>query len=404
MQVRNKVQANLAARIKLHIQQSPPVIYGGIVVAAFVVWLFWGRADAVLLSLWFLAVAAFGLIRIFGFFPYLHPNYSGNTAVPTFDRVVLLGSSLVSGVLWGFPAALLINPSDFAQMAEVVVILCGVAAGAIAPLALWTTMYVMFAVPVLAPVAVVCMVIGNGFAATTGALLMVFLGTCLVSARTYERMVAEAVNFKFANADLVKELTHANAALRKMSYVDELTDIENRRGFSRSYYSMAVRTVRWQRHFSLLIIDADYFKQYNDAHGHDAGDDALVAIAGVLQTQCDHEWQKPARIGGEEFAIVVMGMQPPELRQFAETIRQQIEALPVGDGMLPQRITVSIGGSTMVPLENTTPDIDGLFKCADQALYKAKELGRNRVVLDGFMQALPENCRSRFKAPTEEFI
>ncbi|HHH12795.1 MAG TPA: GGDEF domain-containing protein, partial [Thiolapillus brandeum] len=131
-----------------------------------------------------------------------------------------------------------------------------------------------------------------------------------------------------------------------------------------------------QTPLSLLLLDVDYFKDYNDRYGHAAGDEVLQGIAAILLEVCqglDHCGQ-PARIGGEEFAVLQHGNHE-EAERIGELLRREIETRLARQG---RRVTASIGVATWRPGETMGPEM--LFQAADENLYRAKAAGRNRVM------------------------
>ena len=128
----------------------------------------------------------------------------------------------------------------------------------------------------------------------------------------------------------------------------------------------------------LVSFDADNFKQFNDNHGHDAGDMVLRAISEALQRVCDQHGT-PCRYGGEEFAIVLPGLDMEESRDTAEKVRKEVDELRVryGDSFLP-KISISMGVATY-PQFGLNPQ--EVLSAADDALYKAKDQGKNVVVI-----------------------
>lgn len=175
---------------------------------------------------------------------------------------------------------------------------------------------------------------------------------------------------------------------------DELTKLPNRRAFERELEREAERSTRNSRPFSLLMLDVDNFKRFNDLHGHSAGDDALRHVARQLSgsLRC---MDMAARFGGEEFAVILPETTAPEAMRAAERFRMAVAAAPHPLGP----VTVSIG-SASYPHDAGTPK--ELVASADRALYKAKHLGRNRVALAGLeMRRFPRKpmrmhatCRS----------
>jgi len=136
------------------------------------------------------------------------------------------------------------------------------------------------------------------------------------------------------------------------------------------------RARRMQVALSLAIIDIDFFKRINDQHGHDAGDAVLREVALALRVRI-RKSDVLARIGGEEFALVMLGTQPPGAWVVLERLRERVAALRVSAGGREVACTISIGMTDRV---ETDADWTTLYKRADQALYAAKARGRNRVV------------------------
>jgi len=125
------------------------------------------------------------------------------------------------------------------------------------------------------------------------------------------------------------------------------------------------------------MIDADHFKAFNDRHGHQAGDQALRELAGVIKANVHRPTDLVARYGGEEFSVILAETDSEGARQIAEQIREQVQQLPLMAGD-EQPMSVSIGISTWTTASDIS--LEQLLFAADKALYQAKEGGRNRVV------------------------
>ena len=157
---------------------------------------------------------------------------------------------------------------------------------------------------------------------------------------------------------------------------DALTGLHNRREFESGMVREMERARRMNVALSLAIIDIDFFKRINDQHGHDGGDIVLRQVAQTLQSHIRTS-DLLARIGGEEFALVMLGTQPPGAWVVLERLRLAVAALRIRAGAQDIGCTISIGITDRVDWDVDWPM---LYKRADQALYAAKESGRNRVV------------------------
>jgi diguanylate cyclase (GGDEF)-like protein len=164
----------------------------------------------------------------------------------------------------------------------------------------------------------------------------------------------------------------ANARLAEMSMTDALTGIANRRAFNERLAAEERRARQNGESFSLLLMDVDHFKLFNDRHGHQAGDEALFRIADTLKGN-NRSYDLLSRYGGEEFALILPQTRVEAAAAVAERFRTAIEAAT----MPCQPLTLSIGAASYDPALGA----DGLIAAADQALYAAKAAGRNRVVV-----------------------
>ena len=196
---------------------------------------------------------------------------------------------------------------------------------------------------------------------------------------------AEQISLAIANVKLRDEL-------RDQSIRDALTGLYNRRYMMETCSREFSRAERAGQSVSVLSIDIDHFKKYNDNHGHDAGDMVLRAVGTCLENLFRNE-DVPCRFGGEEFVVLLPGADSDTAARRAEQLRSKVEALVVRyvEKSLP-RVTVSIGVAAF-PEAGDFPDV--VLKAADEALYRAKESGRNRVELSSPGTADSEVAPSR---------
>jgi diguanylate cyclase (GGDEF)-like protein len=165
-----------------------------------------------------------------------------------------------------------------------------------------------------------------------------------------------------------------HAEVRELSLTDELTGLHNRRFFDIILQKEIERSRRYQRHLAVVLLDIDRFKDYNDAFGHPAGDDALREVARCIGRNVRREVDVAARFGGEEFILILPETDAAGAREAAEKIRAAVEE----NSLVRRPVTVSLGVASMSGGEKNLPD---LVDRSDRALYQAKSRGRNRTVV-----------------------
>lgn len=176
-----------------------------------------------------------------------------------------------------------------------------------------------------------------------------------------------------------QELMETNLELQRLTNVDGLTGLSNRRYFDQYLDTEWRQAMRAREPISLLIIDVDHFKQYNDTYGHLAGDEVLKTVATAVRSTFQRPKDLAVRMGGEEFAVVLPQTLADDLAFLAEKVVQAIEALglPHAASPIAEKVTISVGGATHIPAGNDQPE--RLIEAADKAMYEAKRSGRNRA-------------------------
>jgi two-component system cell cycle response regulator len=199
-----------------------------------------------------------------------------------------------------------------------------------------------------------------------------FLGTAIINGRNYLLNMEQHQEIERLNLileDKVKELA-------QQASTDQLTGLSNFRTFeleiNRRMNEFARQTDK--NGLSIAVIDIDHFKRFNDAHGHNAGNVALAGVAGEI-SKLVRKMDLACRYGGEEFVVILSKCDPEGIRMFAERVRSAVAAAVFDTDAGPLSVTVSIGCTTHQPDDT----YDSFFTRADQALYRAKHLGRNRV-------------------------
>jgi diguanylate cyclase (GGDEF)-like protein len=195
----------------------------------------------------------------------------------------------------------------------------------------------------------------------------------------FEEEIKVRIKTQLQNRLLIKQLEQANKQLEEISLLDALTGIGNRRYFDQFLAQMMALANRENKPLSLLMIDVDYFKHYNDLYGHLAGDKCLQQIANTLADMTHRGGDLAARYGGEEFVLVLSDTEHDSAKKMANDFRLALEGLqiPHAKSAVSDYVTVSIGFTTLKGKDKIS--MEDLIKDADKALYQAKENGRNQI-------------------------
>lgn len=216
--------------------------------------------------------------------------------------------------------------------------------------------------------------------------LMLITGTSMLRRIVIEQIfIAVALFTFFPVAALLEErkalevsLQQSEARYRELANADALTGLANRRAFDETLEAEWQRAMRASQPLALLLIDVDLFKNYNDIYGHVAGDECLRCLAKVIGETLQRKSDSASRFGGEEFAVILPNTQLEGAMGVAEDLRERVAEINMcHKGNPPGFQTISIGVAATVP--ELGGSVLSLLGLADQALYRAKDLGRNRV-------------------------
>ena len=202
------------------------------------------------------------------------------------------------------------------------------------------------------------------------------------------RAMQRIAQMRYSLLVLTRKLDEANRELKRLSAVDGLTSIANRRSFDDALAKEWRRAARNEASLALLLVDVDFFKQFNDNYGHQLGDECLKAVARTLDAQLRRPGDLVARFGGEEFVVLLPQTDSAGAERVADSLRVAIEQLGIthGHSQAGDVVTVSIGLAAARPARDASGP-DALVDGADRALYGAKRQGRNRVCNSGMVAA-----------------
>ena len=192
-------------------------------------------------------------------------------------------------------------------------------------------------------------------------------------------VIKNSIELKLKNEELLKSLQQTNTQLQQQNIIDDLTKIPNRRHFDEVLEKEWLRAKRIKKPLALLMIDIDFFKQYNDTFGHLKGDECLKHIASVLNNNLNRPGDFVARYGGEEFCILIPETDMDGAITFAEVVHSAIIELKIDNpgSEASKYLTISIGVAAIVPKHGDS--YMDLIYTSDKALYKAKSDGRNII-------------------------
>jgi diguanylate cyclase (GGDEF)-like protein len=238
-----------------------------------------------------------------------------------------------------------------------------IAAGGIM-LALHRRSFVIYCLPITIPAVIQLALSGTRLEIILAVLLISYSGLLLISVNRLTNVFLHGLRIRFL--------------MQAESRTDALTALANRRGFDESLRSIWQQSIRTQQPMGLLIIDVDLFKAYNDYYGHPQGDIALKKVGELLLKVASRSTDMCARIGGEEFAVIMSATELEGSRQVAEDFQEALT-----NARIPHRncdrgfLSVSIGLNVMTPEKSSSADL--FMMETDQALYQAKESGRNKI-------------------------
>ena len=178
----------------------------------------------------------------------------------------------------------------------------------------------------------------------------------------------------------VQDITYQKK-IEDISITDELTKLYNRREFNIVFDNLIANSKRYKHPFSMIILDIDYFKQFNDTYGHPKGDFALVEVAKAIKKSALRDTDRCFRIGGEEFAVLFSANKKEDAFNFAQKLRQNVENLKIEhkNSKVSRYLTISIGVFFTDELKNSKSE--DIYRVCDKALYESKQNGRNQVFL-----------------------
>lgn len=404
-----------AKKIEILYQHSQTAVIGmlflSVIVTSFVYYTLWPEGkSAELLLVWLIMFFMVSTIRLYGITLYKSNDINPNRA--DCWLYAYIAGIVISGCLWGLFFLYLIDLIGIEYRNFVLFFMVGLISAAIATYATSLLAFTVAALTVAGPVIIYLIIHPDTLNHITGYVLIAYLAYLFIITRQLNKTLAVFLTYEFdiskleqekqyaamINRELEEEILkriHTEGKLKEeidkaealadklitISSKDGLTGINNRRRFDEYLENEWNRSARTNSPLSLILCDIDSYKAYNDTYGHLAGDDCLKRIAHVLEHYARRAGDMAARYGGEEFVILLPDTISGQAAFIAEQIRTAVEDLRVlhKSSKISEHVTVSLGVATIIPTRDTKPEV--LINLADEALYKAKNEGRNRVII-----------------------
>lgn len=373
----------LAEQIRMAYGQLPTAIIVGLIVAFGIAWVFEGVLPTQILVSWYTILLAVSVFRLMSarkiVSGYFQPNDARLYASYYNITAFMLGST------WAAITFVMPFVSNEYRI-FILVVLVSVSGGALTSNASMIRAYYSYAFPIFLLLAIHSFLIGDKTWNLIGTLIVIYaVFLALTSRKLYDSLLDSIVlRFKWEGMaseleDTKTKLEQAVEHLQHLSAIDALTGIENRRSFDAAIAREWSRARRGKHSIALLMIDVDHFKKYNDTYLHQMGDQALIAVAHVIQRYARRPGDLAARYGGEEFALILSHPDSKHINSLAEEMREEVLGLEIGheNSGVHQYLTISIGVAFIN--EPESDDYSPMISAADTALYQAKQEGRNRV-------------------------
>lgn len=321
--------------------------------------LMWGLGAVAAIGWYLLLLAASAWHWYIG-----RPNQATGTILTPLSEIRMhIAAAGLAGLGWGC-AALALPWLQPAAQATILVMLVVMAVSALPRMVVFTPMFYAYLAGVLLPLVLVLPFLGSEARLLNVVVLLATVVPLGLSAHGVRELLVHI---------LLKQIN-----FEQESWEDRLTGLGNRRHFDEKLDAGWRQAARQGVPLSLIILDVDMFKKFNDQYGHPAGDECLRQVAAALGGCVKRAGDSVARYGGEEFGVVMVHMPMADAKNMGERMRQAVMNIGMEHEMSPfGKVTISIGGATILPSTSSTPQ--ELIEKADAALYRAKESGRNRV-------------------------
>ncbi|VVN49608.1 hypothetical protein PS687_00009 [Pseudomonas fluorescens] len=346
-------------------RQSFAAIFGSYLAAVMLCWLCWERFDRNVMLVWLVVLSVSSLLRVKMFMDWFRCPNSERTP-DRWERRYWITLMLSAGV-WGIGALAVMPPDDRLSQALVMLFTVGMSVSAVSCYSAYRYMTLVSIGLVLLPCTV--WLLFQPSSMQVGVAIAVLVFATFVASAT--RKLSDALEKAFR---LTRQMERAHSISTRAAQTDELTGLMNRRAFFEHAHLLYAQCRHNQQPLCALMMDMDHFKHINDTYGHQAGDQVLRQIGGVISASF-RKSDVYGRLGGEEFAVLLPNTSLEAAQAIAEQLVESISGLAVEP---VKGLSASLGVASTHAQDE---DLHGLMNTADKALYRAKALGRNQVAV-----------------------
>jgi len=368
-----------AEQVKVVFGQTMTAAIGNPLAGLLLMWMLWDLVGHGTLLVWCSALAVTSAARAGA--NVFFRRRDDDTAMLGWGRLYTL-MAFLQGSVWAFAWLRFIPAGDPIQLVIATTWMMGLSASAVSAYSVNLVAMLAFFFPVVLPGTIHLFVIGGKLGVSLGMALSLYTIIVIRAVVPVNRSMIDSIRLNFELEAEIDERKKAEQRLIEISKLDGLTGLANRNHFDTVLEEEFRRAKRAEYPISLILMDLDYFKAYNDTYGHPAGDTCLQRVSATIGRAAKRPGDVAARYGGEELALVLPGANADNAAAVAESIRADIEGLGIPHGASDVAevavVTTSSGVATIVPDRSAEPAM--LVQLADEALYRAKREGRNRVV------------------------
>lgn len=343
-------------------RHTPTAAVAHVVAAGLVVYAFAVVIDTRTLFVWWMGLTLAAIARLVAAKQFVARWPIDDAALPVWVSIQSV-LAFVHTAFWG-ATVFIIWPESVEYRALMAAVLIGIISAGGMMLATHTRSFIIYCAPIAVPLVYQLMQGGGRVQDVLAGMVILYVAVLLIAVSRLESTFFEGLKLRLQ--------------MDALSKTDALTDLSNRRGFDEYLNDAWQNSVRSSQSVGLILVDIDFFKEYNDRYGHPKGDEALVRVAQLIRSAASRGTDLCARIGGEEFAIVMSATDLDGSIRIARDIKAAIHGAALDHGGSRQGIlTLSMGVSSCIPTQQDASK--DFLETTDRALYKAKNNGRDRV-------------------------